>query len=48
MILIIDGDYNDTNHTAHMAGVLLNETTDSEISGFTTADVENTEKYESG
>lgn len=48
MILIIDGDYNDTNHTAHMAGILLNSHTDKVISGFITADVENTEEYESG
>lgn len=48
MILIIDGDYNDTNHTAHMAGVLLNEYTDETISGFITADVENTGEYETG
>lgn len=48
MVIIIDGDYNDSNHTAHMAGVLLNECTDKEICGFITVDVENTEEYESG
>lgn len=48
MILIIDGDYNDTNHTAHMAGILLNNHTDEKISGFITADVENTGEYETG
>lgn len=48
MILIIDGDYNDNNHTAHMAGVLLNDYKDSKICGFITADIENIEEYESG
>ena len=48
MILIIDGDYNDVNKTAHMAGVLLNQHTDSEIAGFITADIKNIAKYESG
>lgn len=48
MILIVDGDYNDYNHTAHMAGVLLNETTSKEICGFITTDVENTGEYETG
>lgn len=48
MILIIDGDYNEQEHTAHMAGVLLNDYTDEEISGFITADVENIGEYECG
>lgn len=48
MIFIIDGDYNDIEHKAHMAGVLLNNHTDDSIVGFITADVENTGEYESG
>ena len=48
MVLIIDGDYNDIEHTAHMTGVLLNEYMDETIMGFITADVENTEEYEAG
>lgn len=48
MILIIDGDYNDEKHTAHMAGVLINNAEDEEIAGFITANVESIEDYESG
>lgn len=48
MIIIIDGDYNDEKHTAHMAGILLNEYTDDSIAGFITADVESIEEYEKG
>ena len=48
MILIIDGDYNDAEHKAHMAGVLLDKHTDDSIIGFITADVENIGEYEPG
>ena len=48
MILIIDGDYNDEKHTAHMAGVLLDNHTDKSIAGFIATNVENISEYESG
>lgn len=48
MIIVIDGDYNENLNIGHMAGVLIEEFEQFDISGFITTDVNDIGIYESG